>query len=280
MTWFLHHANIPSTGVARDAQFFERKIGLNRGDWTYPTGHGNLHHDDAGIVYYGRTNFGLHVVRPVPGFAAEHGFLHNPTIGGHPAINIVDLPAFVARAKANCVALTDAKTYAMAGIHQTYVMDPSANLIEVNSTVTAFPRECAEKQRADAAVSLVGIILPNHNLPAMFEFYGELIGLGEPAQAPDPSAGVVYRNNAQTILLARPDSRHPARHHPAVQGAVVIGVPDLARTAVGLGAQAHMITDDPLTGEPTAYVLTPSARLLALVQRAVPSADLPLVDLA
>jgi len=177
MSWTFHHVNIPSSGVRRDAAFLTDAVGLREGEWTYPDGHGDLHHGADGIAYFGVANLGLHVVRVVPDFAHERGFRHNPTVGGHPAINIPDLSVLIDGAKAADLPLTDAGTYAMRGTHQAYVFDPAGNLIEFNQTVDAFPEDRRAAQDQAAAVDIRAVILSAHDLDRSVEFYRDVAGL-------------------------------------------------------------------------------------------------------
>jgi hypothetical protein len=48
---------------------------------------------------------------------------------------VPDVLAVKARLEAAGVLVSDAGVYAMAGMHQIYVLDPSANMIEVNQNV-------------------------------------------------------------------------------------------------------------------------------------------------
>jgi len=61
--------------------------------------------------------------------------VHNPTIGGHVAITVLDLDAVKRRLEAAGILYSDAGQYAMAGYRQIYLYDPSMNLLEVNQRV-------------------------------------------------------------------------------------------------------------------------------------------------
>lgn len=61
--------------------------------------------------------------------------MHNPTIGGHPAFNVKDIKTFIAKLKTYEIPFTDAKVYAMPNVHQVYLFDPNANIIEINQNV-------------------------------------------------------------------------------------------------------------------------------------------------
>ena len=132
MEWMLHHVNVPAHDVLQTAAFLREVIGLSEGRWIYPDGHRDLHHDANGLAYFGIENRGLHVVRSIPTFARENGFLHNPTIGGHFAICVPEIEVVKRRLDGADVPYSDAGVYAMAGVHQLYCYDPSFNLIEVH----------------------------------------------------------------------------------------------------------------------------------------------------
>ena len=88
------------------------------------------------LTYFGGTgNRGLHLVKPSDRLTGRTGFQHNPTIGGHFAITVRDLAGVMARLRRVGTPFTDAGSYAMAGIHQLYVYDPSMNLVEINQVV-------------------------------------------------------------------------------------------------------------------------------------------------
>ena len=264
MTWSIHHINVPSSNVRRDADFFRRIIGLTDGKWTYPPEVGDLHHDEDGIAYFGIDNCGLHVVRLIPQFATEQGFHHNPTVGGHIALNIDDISAFMARCAGDDILLSDAGTYAMAGVHQTYVFDPAGNLIEVNATVQPLP---ANGQSPDAAVSISHIVLPAHDLELSGDFYSDIVGLG-PAARSSPGH-LHYEDRAQSVHVAQTDPDFPGDHNPTVCGCFGMSVDDLDTIVRRLAEAGHAFSDiavDPLTGDRVVYAFTPSARLLALSQ--------------
>jgi catechol 2,3-dioxygenase-like lactoylglutathione lyase family enzyme len=264
VSWTYHHVNVPSSDVRRDAAFLTDLVGLRQGLWTYPDGHGDLHHGADGIAYFGVANLGLHVVRVVPSFAHERGFEHNPTVGGHPALNIDDLAGVMERAREAGLPLTDAGTYAMRGTHQAYVFDPAANLIEVNQTVEPFPEERRAEQDEAAAVAIRAVILPAHDLDRSTAFYEEVVGLGV---AEWGQGAASFAPNGHALHLALPDIAHPARHNPTLKATTVVGVADLDAAAARLGAAGHPLSDvdDPVMGGRVVYTLTPSAEMIGLV---------------
>ena len=270
MTWAIHHINVPSSDVRRDARFFRDGLGLIDGKWIYPPDVGDLHHDEDGIAYFGIDNGGLHVVRLIPEFAAEQGFLHNPTVGGHIALNISDLSGFVARCRKKGLPLTDAGAYAMAGIHQTYVYDPAGNLVEVNSTVEP---PASRNQDPAAGIRITGIVIPAHELDRSASFYGDMIGLGGPDRSGQETTGhVTFRNAGQSVHVACPDLDFPCSHNPTLNGCFRIATRNLDETAKRLSAAGVPFSEvdlDRYAGGRVLYTLTPSARLIALEETSI-----------
>ena len=120
------------------ADFYRDLIGLTEGTWRTPAGSqvGDITGNKAMLTYFGTTgNRGLHLVKPSDRLMGRTGFQHNPTIGGHPAITVKDLGEVMERLRKAGIPFSDAGTYAMAGIHQLYVYDPSMNLVEINQVV-------------------------------------------------------------------------------------------------------------------------------------------------
>ena len=135
--WVLHHVNLEVTDVRATAAFFLEMAGIAEGPWKPPAARGDFSIDPRELAPLpsGPQNEGIHVIRADPGFAFRNRFIHNPSIGGHPAFCVADVRAVKARLEAAGIPVTDAGTYAMAGMHQLYVMDPSGNMIEVNQRV-------------------------------------------------------------------------------------------------------------------------------------------------
>ena len=68
-------------------------------------------------------------------FSWRNNFIHNPTIGGHPAFNVSDIKGLINKLQQHDIPFTDAKVYAMPNIHQVYLFDPNANIIEINQNI-------------------------------------------------------------------------------------------------------------------------------------------------
>lgn len=137
MSWSIHHVNMCAPDVARTRWFLTDLLGLSEGVWDYPDAEqlGEIGHSDDMIAYYGAGNRGIHAVKPIATFPQDNGFLHNPTIGGHVALTVPDLNAVATNLDKASIPYSDAGIYAMKGVHQIYVYDPSWNVIEFNAVV-------------------------------------------------------------------------------------------------------------------------------------------------
>ena len=135
--WEIHHVNLQAADVRRSTDFLKSCAGLQEGQWRAPEGKGDFSIDPADLSIFpiGDFNGGLHIIKPDPGFAKRNNFAHNPSIGGHPAIEVSDLMGVKLRLENAGVEVSDAGTYAMAGMHQIYCLDPTGNMIEVNQRV-------------------------------------------------------------------------------------------------------------------------------------------------
>ena len=87
------------------------------------------------ILPLSNNNRGLHVIKPDDGFGFRNGFIHNPSIGGHPAFTVKDLSKLKIKLDKKKILYTDARTYAMSGFYQIYLYDINANIIEINQEV-------------------------------------------------------------------------------------------------------------------------------------------------
>ncbi|MEO1532086.1 MAG: VOC family protein [Pseudomonadota bacterium] len=143
MTWKIHHVNLPATDVRASARFYTEVLGLTEAAWTFPPPDqvGHISADPAELTLLAcatgarGANSGLHLIRPEPAFARKNGFDHNPTIGGHVAIQVDDLDAVMERLKAEGIPFTYAPPFAIPGMRHVYVYDPSMNLLEINEMV-------------------------------------------------------------------------------------------------------------------------------------------------
>jgi len=135
--WGVHHVNLQAGDVREAVGFYTEIAGLAEGSWRAPAARGNFSIDtsELAVLPLGTFNRGLHIIRPDAGFAFRNNFAHNPSVGGHPAFFVKDVKAVKARLEAAGILVSDAGVYAMLGMHQIYVFDPSANMIEVNQFV-------------------------------------------------------------------------------------------------------------------------------------------------
>lgn len=135
--WGIHHVNLEAVDVREAVHFYTDVIGLEEGRWQPPDNMGDFSIDPTklAILPLGEGNRGLHIIEPDHGFGHRNGFPHNPSIGGHPAIYVPDIRAVMARLDAAGWLYSDAGVYAMPGMHQIYLYDPNANMIEVNQYV-------------------------------------------------------------------------------------------------------------------------------------------------
>ncbi|GMG84625.1 hypothetical protein LNKW23_38410 [Paralimibaculum aggregatum] len=143
MTWSIHHVNLPAPDVRASARFYTEILGLTEGTWVFPPAGevGQISADPARLTVFPcpaaaeGANAGLHLIRPEPEFARKNGLDHNPSIGGHVAIQVPDLDAVIARLTAAGIPFSFAPTYAIPRMRHVYVYDPAMNLLEINEIV-------------------------------------------------------------------------------------------------------------------------------------------------
>jgi len=267
MAWMLHHINLPALNVRETKAFLRDVVGLQEGRWIYPDRPGELHHDKDSIAYFGTENRGLHVVRQVPSFAHDNGFMHNPTVGGHFAISVPDIEAVAARLTAAGTPYSDAGVYAMNGVRQIYVYDPSFNVIEINQTVTPLPSAALAEQHPDAEVHIRHAAIPVQDVEASAVFFRDVLGLGE---ASIDGRDALFRSGDHAIRLthltsgyANGKSADPASREPYF----TLAVPDLNDVQVQLDRAAipnSGLVEEPVDGRDCVFVHAPSMRLMAL----------------
>ena len=140
MAWTIHHVNLPAIDVRASAAFYRDILGMDEAAWTFPpperTGH--LSADPAKLTLFPTAagargaNAGLHLIRPEPEFARLNGLDHNPSIGGHVALQTDDLDGVIGRLDAAGIAYSLTGEFAIPGMRHLYVCDPAMNLLEIN----------------------------------------------------------------------------------------------------------------------------------------------------
>lgn len=143
MSWAIHHVNLQAVDVRATAAFYANILGMAEGRWVFPPREqtGAISADPArltifpGPVAARGENAGLHLIRPDPAFARQNGLDHNPSIGGHVAIQVADLDAVIGRLRAAGIPYSDAGTFAIPNMRHIYVYDPSMNLLEINQVI-------------------------------------------------------------------------------------------------------------------------------------------------
>ena len=136
-TWNFHHVNLECYDVRSSVNFISQYLKMKEGTWKAPIelGKVNINSNQLAIFNIDENHSGIHINKADFTFSWRNNFIHNPTIGGHPALNVKDIKLFINKLKSSNIAMTDAKIYAMPNIHQVYFFDPSANIIEVNQNI-------------------------------------------------------------------------------------------------------------------------------------------------
>lgn len=144
MAWAIHHVNLPAPDVRRSAAFYRDILGLSEGGWVFPPAEqtGYLSADPARLTIFPSrgpargANAGLHLILPEPGFARRNDLDHNPSIGGHVAIQVDDLDAIIARLDAAGIPYSLTGVFAIPAMRHLYVYDPAMNLLEINEMLS------------------------------------------------------------------------------------------------------------------------------------------------
>ncbi len=262
MGWYIHHVNIPAHNVRESVAFYRKAAGMEECPWVYPDperadNEPSDNEPDDNRASMGNHNRGVHIVNERPLFAHENGFMHNPTIGGHFAITVDDLPAVIRRLEAAGIPYDDAGVYAMAAMHQVYCYDPSFNLVEINQNVGEragpAPQSDEEHGRTDQPGGQPGGWYLHHvNIAAVdvrktVAFYTDIVGLKEkelvrPAAAgnfrADPEALAVFGSDNRGLHLIKPDPawamNNGLAHNPSIGGHFAVSVPDLDQVMTNL----------------------------------------------
>ena len=140
MSWSIHHVNLQATDVRATAGFYAAILGMEEGSWVFPESRGYISAAPDRLALFpdpsrGGGHRGLHVIAPDPAFAQKNNLMHNPSIGGHVAIEVKDLGAVMQRLDEAGIPYSDAGVFAIPGLHNIYCYDPAMNLIEINQAV-------------------------------------------------------------------------------------------------------------------------------------------------
>lgn len=289
MGWYIHHVNLPATNVPKTRAFLRDVIGFKLGDWTYPENQGELHHDDNSIAFFGSGNRGIHAVRPIPTFAVDNGFVHNPTVGGHFALTVPDLQPIMQRFDEAGVVYSDAGIYAMAGVQQIYVYDPSMNVIEINQLHDesgGAPPPAEDEQHGiwmepgDWYIHHVNITA--NDVRETVAFFRDLVGLKEGVWAyPDKVGDFDRASDAlanfgtenRGIHIVKPDpafaQKNGFKHNPTIGGHKAFTVMDIGAVIDRLNKFGIDYTDAgtyAMAGVHQVYVFDPSFNFIEINQ--------------
>lgn len=139
----IHHINLPANDVRASAKFYSEIVGMSEGSWVFPPAEqvGHISADISKLTIFPATtisrgdNAGLHLIQPDPEFARKNQLDHNPSIGGHVALQVDDLDAVIQRLKAAGIPYSLTGTFAIPGMRHLYCYDPSMNLLEINEMI-------------------------------------------------------------------------------------------------------------------------------------------------
>lgn len=140
----IHHVNLPANDVRTSAKFYTEIIGMSEGSWVFPPAEqvGHISADTSKLTILPATtvsqgdNAGLHLIQPDPEFARKNQLDHNPSIGGHVALQVTDLNAVVQRLEAAGIPYSLTGTFAIPKMRHLYCYDPSMNLLEINEMIS------------------------------------------------------------------------------------------------------------------------------------------------
>ena len=135
--FYIHHMNLESLDVRESVHFISDLIGLKEGNWVAPNDKGDFSIDKKVLSLFpvSNDNKGLHFIKPDEGFAFRNNFIHNPSIGGHPAFTVKNINLIKEKLDNLNILYSDANVYAMPGFHQIYLYDANANTLEINQEV-------------------------------------------------------------------------------------------------------------------------------------------------
>lgn len=287
MRWSIHHVNICSPNVARTRYFLSELLGLSEGTWTYPNPDqlGEVGHAEDTIAYYGTENRGIHAVRPIATFPRDNGLTHNPTIGGHVAINIPDIHALMLALDKASIPYSDAGIYAMKGIHQVYVYDPSWNVIEFNEITDAPVPDGIQPWEDDWGWGIHHMNLQAHDVRETAAFFTEIAGMPEGKWdrggtegdfSDDPADLTIFPlgDGNRGLHIIRPDVTFGQRNgflvNPSIGGHPALMVNDLAGVMARMDAAGWHYDDAGVYAMPgmhQIYTYDPAMNVIEINQR-------------
>ena len=99
--WNFHHINLESYNVRSSVNFISKYLKIKEGSWKAPVelGKVNIEKNQLAIFPLDKNHSGIHINKADFTFSWRNKFIHNPTIGGHPAFNIKDIKAFIKKLK-------------------------------------------------------------------------------------------------------------------------------------------------------------------------------------
>jgi catechol 2,3-dioxygenase-like lactoylglutathione lyase family enzyme len=133
MGWTIHHVNLPAHNVRESAQFYSAIFGMTETKLDVVVGQAGRSSDPDHLAYFAEeTPRSIHLAKPDPMFALERNMWLNPTVGGHLALRVDDLDAVKRALEKYDWPYVDAGEFAVPGVRNIYLFDPSMNMIEVN----------------------------------------------------------------------------------------------------------------------------------------------------
>lgn len=260
MRWSIHHVNICAPDVGRTRQFLSGLLGLPEGVWTYPPAEqtGEVGHSRESIAYYGTDNRGIHAVRPIATFPQDNRLLHNPTLGGHVAITVPDIHRLMTRLDRAAIPYSDAGVYAMRGVHQVYVYDPSWNVVEFNEVADGEPDEGVQPWEANWGWGIHHVNLMAHDVRESAGFFTEIAGMTEAPWdrggtggdfSTDPADLTIFPlgQGNRGLHIIRPDPEFGRRNgflvNPSIGGHPAFHVPDISAVTARMDAAGWTYDD-------------------------------------
>jgi catechol 2,3-dioxygenase-like lactoylglutathione lyase family enzyme len=287
MRWSIHHVNICAPQVGRTRHFLTELVGLTEGVWSYPPAEqmGEVGHGGESLAYYGTGNRGVHAVRPIATFPRDNGLLHNPTIGGHVAITLPDIHALMLNLDKASIPYSDAGIYAMRGVHQVYVYDPSWNVIEFNQVMDEDVPEGVQPWEDAWGWGIHHVNLQAFDVRETAGFFREIAGLEE---APwdrggtegdfsvDPSDLTTFplADGNRGLHIIRPDPEFGRRNgflvNPSIGGHPAFLVPDIESVMARMDAAGWYYDDAGVYAMPgmhQIYTLDPAMNVMEINQQ-------------